>query len=133
MKKHCGTIDLESSQESWTKEYVSCANVVTNVGDRAIAALQRLESDGVHVNAGMLRRCFEGLSVPQDQQEAFRRLEEKDGKTTATVFADICNHIKSDRVWQWLLCHPDMTDDRVHPSRRVFLSMAACLFFSFIT
>ena len=101
---------------------MACASVVSNVGDRAVECLQRLEDDGVHVNAGLLRRCFEGLSVPQDQREAFRRLQVKEGKTTGAAFAEICTHLKTDRMWTWLLLHPDMPEDRVHPSRRMLSS-----------
>lgn len=117
-------------QETWAKEFVACASLVSNVGERAVEALKKLEEHGVHLTGGMLRRCFEGLSVPEDQQELFRRYEEKSGKTTAAMFTEMCATIKLDRMWKWLVNHPDLGDDRVHPSRRVSkfpLLPCACL------
>ena len=109
------------SQESWVKEYLALAGVIANVGDRALDGLKRLESDGVHINGHMLRKCFEGMVHPEDQQEVFKRLEQRTGKATASMLVDICQDLKVDRNWQWLVNHPAMPDEKVHRSRSVCL------------
>ena len=104
-------------QELWVQAFNSVANVIWTVGDKAIEALLRLEAAGVVLKAGTLRACFEGLVVPSDQTAVFNSVLEYNGKPTASYLKDTAKQVRKARNWCWLILHPDLPDNLVHPSK----------------
>ena len=110
---------MHSLQADWSKDFASIAAVVQNLGQTAIDGLYLLDNNGVHLNAGLLRACFEGLLVPDDQSKVFTQLAQRSGKLTATIVKEVAQQITEDRWWSWLILHPGLTEAEVHPSRSV--------------
>ena len=107
-------------QEAWIKDFTPVANVITNVGLRAVQTLEKMEKDGCHLTAGLLRRAFEGMPIPEDQDEVFSRLDKKSGKLTASMLSDFSRQVKQDRMWTWVICHPQPPESVGDPSRSMF-------------
>ena len=107
-------------QENWCKEYSATAGVLINVGEAGLRALYKLEDSGVKLSGGFLRSCFEGVVVQEDQHEIFQQFEKFKGKVNKATLQDICAAVKEDRMWKWLILHPGLNSDYVHPSRSVF-------------
>ena len=124
-------------QESWAKDYASVASVVINVGEAALATFDKLEVDGVSLSAGLFRSCFEGMVVKADQVAVFREMElHRKSKYTASLLKEVANSIRDKRMWQWLIMHSALPEEKVHPSRSMFclcllapLSCGGCLSF----
>jgi hypothetical protein len=110
-------------QESWSKDFASVANVIVTVGEPALRCLGVMEAQGVHLTAGLLRSSFEGMVVPSDQAEVFRRLESlKRTKITAALLKETAAAVKEDRMWTWILMHSQLTEQQVHPTRSMLPS-----------
>ena len=105
------------SQEAWAKEFIATATVIENVGEPVLRLLDKLEAHGVQLSGGLLRSVFEGLAVPEDQAKVVRQLENRQVKLTASILKETAAQIRDDRMWSWLLMHPQLGEDRVHPSR----------------
>ena len=97
--------------------------MVANLGSDAINMLSQCEKAGTHLTGGLLRATFEGLIIPDDQQTLINRLSLQKGKLTGTLLRDTAAHIKEERMWRWLICHRQMSEEKVHPSRSVFCSL----------
>ena len=64
---------------------------------------------------------LERLQVPADYVELVRRLQNPDFKCTATRMRTLLKEILAKRSWQWLLQHPDLGTEWIHPSRSMCL------------
>ena len=84
-------------------------------------------------NHGSIRpgtfKTMERLQVPADYVELLRRLQNPDFKCTATRMKQVLRDILMRRSWQWVLMHPDLGLDRIHPSRSMshFCALAVCV------
>ena len=112
------------SQETWAQSFASVASVIVNTGDASLSIFEKMEQDGVVLTAGLLRSCFEGMVVKDDQVATFREMDEhKKQKLTASLLKEVTTTLKDKRHWRWLLMHSAMPEDKVHPSRSVFSSL----------
>ena len=123
----CPPFSCSTPQENWVKEFIAIAGVLANVGSIGLDVLNKLEEHGVNLTGGLLRSCFEGLTVPDDQLEVFRTMMECKHKTTASMLKEVAAKVRERRQWQWLVCHSQMPEERVHPSRSMYPTTATAL------
>ena len=64
-------------------------------------------------------RCLEGMYVPQDYLDLTRELANEELKLTASRVKELATTIIRRRHWSWVLLHPELTAQDIHPSRRV--------------
>lgn len=63
-------------------------------------------------------RPLEGIADPADFDD-FMRSYLAEPKKTVDKLKFHCENILTDRYWKWLLNHPDLGEERIHPSRSV--------------
>jgi hypothetical protein len=81
---------------------------------QALATLER--SSKV---SGSTLRTMEGMTNPDDLLKIVRLVNAAEGKVTVSTLRDITAKVQTERWWTWLLTHPQLTDEDIHPTRRM--------------
>ena len=98
---------------------------VWHCGDMVATVVEHMEQNG-NVRPGTFK-MMQQLTVPADYTELISKLRNPTIKCTATRMKQCMKEILRKRWWSWLLEHPDLGTDYIHPSRSVFLTVS-CLF-----
>ena len=113
-----------SPQAQWAKSNYVAADVVQIGGEQALEAIASLEK-GSAVSGNTLR-CMEGMSTPEDVLKVLSKVQ-ADPRPTASLLRSVAAEVQDDRRWTWLLCHPDLTPEHIHPSRSMLPPCHPCV------
>lgn len=91
------------------------AKFVQYCGMDAIEVCREMEKVG-KVGAYSLKP-LEAVTVPEDWQKIATQLLQPNVKATAARLKDIVTKTLMDRWWQWVLMHPELGPEHIHPSR----------------
>ena len=91
------------------------AEFVNQCGTRALNVLAAMEAVGRVT--GYLFKPLESLCVPEDWQRVTAMMEVPDVKATALRLRECANKIIMERWWTWVLLHPELTGNDIHPTR----------------
>ena len=111
-------------QAQWAKSNYVAADVVQIGGEQALEAIASLEK-GSAVSGNTLR-CMEGMSTPEDVLKVLSKVQ-ADPRPTASLLRSVAAEVQDDRRWTWLLCHPDLTPEHIHPSRSMLPPCHPCV------
>ena len=116
-------------QEAWVKQCLIASEFVLQCGQQTISVLERMEKHGKVT--GYVLKPLEGLAVPEDWSKVAAQMLMPEHKATASRLRDVASTVIRDRWWVWILLHPDLGENYIHPSRSMFtpcfLSPAVCL------
>ena len=104
-----------SSQANFEKAMTPLCDWVWHCEGEVALVVRAMENHG-SIRPGTFK-TMERLQVPADYVELLRRLQNPDHKCTATRMKQLLREILMRRSWQWVLMHPDLGLDRIHPSR----------------
>ena len=92
-------------------------------GADVISVIERMEkrSSGktVYVSPATFK-SMESVFCPEDYREITSELLKDTVHVTASLVKEVISKVVRRRYWSWLLLHPQLTDQDIHPSRRVF-------------
>ena len=87
----------------------------------ALSVIEDLETNGKVT--GYLFKCMEQLCVPEDWQRVANLMQMPNVKATAMRLREVTASVVRERWWTWVLQHPELTGQYIHPSRSVFSSL----------
>ena len=108
-----------SPQHAWVKENRAAAAYLLVTMERGVRMLRSMEEHGCRLSGGVMR-VFEPVLVPEDFDRVTGLMDPGLAKPTVARLRSITRDVLTARYWKWVLLHPDLTDDMIHPSRRVF-------------
>ena len=104
-------------QESWCKAMFCAAELVHQCGARAIQLLTEMEAVGKLT--GYTFKPLEPLVHPDDWQRVVSMMGSCGTKPTAMKLRECATIVVQERWWSWVLLHPDLGPEDIHPSRSV--------------
>jgi hypothetical protein len=106
-------------QDTWVKATLPLAHLLNVCGERVVQMIAMMEKKKKVVPLAF--KVTEGLRDPEDYDTLVTKMlamAEND-----RINPDRLRHVAQDllrkRWWHWILLHPQMPDDKVHPSRSV--------------
>ena len=100
---------------NWVKANTGAAYLILHTGAEGLTMITHMEGGGDRVTGNSFR-ILEGIYVPEDYVKIVDKVRSGDAITTARM-REIATEVLSERWWTWVLLHPDLPDDKVHPSR----------------
>lgn len=116
-KSRLNTIAV-STQNNWCKNVYPLAKFVTTVGDKALTVLQKIEEKQGRLVA-TFPKCLEPMAVPEDMHNLADQILASEQRPSVPLFQARAKHIIRERWWDWVLMHPSLQPDYVHPTRGV--------------
>ena len=104
------------TQNNWSKALYPVAKWVYVVGDKAIRVIRAIEENTPHL-ATSFGKVLEGISVPEDLHQLTDNCLDGEQRITAPSFQQKAREVARARYWSWILMHPGLQPDHVHPSR----------------
>ena len=95
------------------------AEFIIVCGKLGVTVLRRMEE--TTKVTGYTLKVMESLTVPEDWQRVAALMDMPEHKATASRLRDVTMTVLRERWWSWCLLHPDLKDNYVHSSRRMFL------------
>ncbi len=95
------------------------AELALQVPDKIIHLLKIMEREAKPTPGSF--KPVEAFCHPED----YRKLVDKflaEEKRTVDLFRKHCDQILKNRYWRWILMHPGLGEDRIHPSRSMLLN-----------
>lgn len=92
---------------------------VWHCGELVASVIEDMEKHG-SVRPGTFK-VLQQMTVPADYTELLQKLRNPTVKTTGTRMKALAKDILRKRWWQWLLEHPELGPDHIHPSRSMLL------------
>ena len=127
-----------SSQKRFVKEMAPVADWVIHAGKDVLEAMVLMQRRGSgkeekKIAVGALR-CLEALYHPDDFKAlAFSMKDESLNQNPARLRAETLKLVRQ-RHWTWVLLHPGLTQQYIHPERSMFASThAVCVWDAFRT
>ena len=102
-------------QTQWVKATVACASFVFHTRKEGLGVIDRMYKVSDKIN-GSSFRIMEAMYCPEDYHKVVSELALEETISIATFKAAVYR-VLSARWLQWCICHPEVGDDRVHPSR----------------
>jgi hypothetical protein len=103
-------------QANWVKGMSAAGKFVSMSGKDAIELVGRLEANCGSSFGPYNLKCLEGLVLQRDFDKLI--IEGKlEKKVTAAWLKTTVSKIIHNRLWTWLLTHPGLIPDKVHPER----------------
>lgn len=95
------------------------AELLKQCRDRAVEVVRKMEKTKRVVPNGF--KPLEGFRVPEDYDTLVTKLlaMAEDDRINPDRMRKLAADILRNRWWTWILLHPEMPDDKVHPSRRM--------------
>ena len=95
-------------------------------GDEGVQMMMEVERAGVTLSPGTFRP-MEAIYDPADYGTVLQRLQQGEHRITSTRIREVVQSVVFERWWLWTLCHPDLKDSDIHPSRRVLQCCTAVI------
>lgn len=108
---------LLPSQDNWCKVMNNLAELIIRVPDKAVLLVCHMERDAKPTPGSF--KCLDGM-VDQEDFESFVERFIAEPKHTVDKLRHLAEKIIRGRWWKWVLLHPDLGEDLIHPSRRMF-------------
>jgi hypothetical protein len=108
------------SQSNWIKAMAPCCKFVLMCQEDAINLVKKMEEFSNAVVGPYAFKPLEGMILKMDFDQLIKRgkLEARPNVQWLKVTAA---EIIRDRYWKWLLLHPQLQPERVHPDKGLFL------------
>ena len=110
---------FSSAQHAWVKENRAAAAYLLVTMERGVRMLRSMEEHGCRLSGGVMR-VFEPVLVPEDFDRVTGLMDPGLAKPTVARLRSITRDVLTARYWKWVLLHPELPEDMIHPSRRVF-------------
>jgi hypothetical protein len=105
-------------QDNWVKAMQPLASFISVAGDQAVDVVQALEGGSKKVGPYAFK-VMEPFTVPDDYLKVATIMKDGSKKATPQRLRMVAGAVLRDRYWSWLLLHPGLGEDRIHPSRSV--------------
>ena len=103
---------------------------VQTMGERALKIIRKLEANETRTISGYSFKALESVTMDEDYEKIIN-MTELEKKLNVGGFQNIVKKVVRQRWWIWVLQHPGLQPDRVHPSRGVASLLppfSACMF-----
>ena len=87
-------------------------------GQDVVDAVRRIEERATKVVATSFK-CLEQFRDPEDFREFTSVLLADPGKCNVAAMKSLAKDIMMRRWWKWVLCHPLLDEQHIHPERSV--------------
>ena len=106
-------------QAAWVKQAGSVAELINRQGQAALDMMREMEkvAPGGRLTPGQLRPALEGLADPEDFRMVVSKMTTAAEKPTIDRLKKVSQEVKWRRYWQWVLDHPSLGPDKIHPTR----------------
>ena len=94
------------------------ARFVLSMKSKALEMLRWMEACEKITNGTF--RCMEALSNIDDYKEVVSRMDPGLGRATPSRLRAVFGDVVRSRNWGYLILHPELGADYIHPSRSVF-------------
>jgi hypothetical protein len=106
-----------TTQDTWKKSITAAARFVLRVGTPALELAKKLESNEGKVS-GYTFKVMESIQMQEDYMKVISRCQ-LDPKLTPQTFQNTVREVIRERYWCWILTHPGLIPDHIHPSRGI--------------
>jgi hypothetical protein len=90
------------------------AELAMQVPEKIVLLLTLMEADAKPTPGSF--KPVESFSVPEDYEKLVASFIGEE-KHTVERLRRLCDKILKNRWWRWVLMHPGLQEDRIHPSR----------------
>ena len=90
--------------------------MVQPVWDTVVKVLEHMEMQS-HSLSPYNFKVLEPFRVKDDYEELANKMLLPGPKPNPSRLRSVAAEILARRWWWWVLCHPELTEDRIHPSR----------------
>ena len=113
-------------QANWVKANTAAGYLILHTGAEGLKMIEHMEAGGDRVSGNSFR-VMEGIYVPEDYTKIVEKVRAGDNVNTSRM-REVATEVLTERWWSWVLLHPDLPEDKVHPSRRVFFCLTTVPF-----
>jgi hypothetical protein len=109
------------AQANFGKAFLPLSHWISNCGEEVVACIEAMEHATADKKQGVTLNSFkvlEGFRVPEDYETLLGKMRACD-KPTPALLLTYGREILLERWWKWTLEHPDLPENRIHPSRRM--------------
>jgi hypothetical protein len=113
-------------QDTWTKKMYALSELLSRCGQDAVKIVERMEEKGAAVAPGSFKP-LEPFRHPEDYQTLTLEMLKPNVHANPSTLKQVAGRILQRRWWTWLLEHPGLGVDIMHPTRSMFaVSMLLC-------
>ena len=105
------------TQDSWAKAAVPVATFVLRMRHKAVDMIKNMEAVD-KVTAGTFR-VLEHVVVTDDYKSIIAEMDPGLGRPTSARLRAVTHEILKARHWQWVIMHPGLDSQYIHPTRSV--------------
>jgi hypothetical protein len=113
------------SQTNWQKAMYGLVMWILVVGEKGVEVVKKVEERSPTPLAASFGKVMEPLRVPEDMHEVADAMLAED-KPSVTMFNQKVRDVLLRRWWSWVLFHPQLQPQYVHPSRGVCSGVILC-------
>ena len=116
------TLSIFPSQENWSKAMVPLCEWELQACMGVVDVVQRLEKKpGGRIGPNTFQ-VLESFRCPEDFQELMAVMLQDETKCNMAAVKTVSKAILQKRWWHWVLTHPDLGPEYIHPDRSMHTS-----------
>ena len=113
------------SQETWQKAMLPLCEWAMQSGPEVVKVVERLQQKGRVAPTSFL--ILAQFRDPADYSELLNTMIHESTKCNLAQMRQVAGEILQRRYWLWVLCHPQLGADYIHPTRRVPSLLLLCV------